>query len=61
VSADLAANIEKAERAMQDTLRAALGSPTEQHKRLEALIDALDPRHAKGIDRTSAPYWRTSR
>lgn len=33
------------------------GPATRQAKRLEELIDALDHRHAKGIDRAGSPYW----
>lgn len=47
--------------AEENAMRVALGSPTEQHERLESLIDALDPRHATGIERAASPFWRSSK
>lgn len=54
------AKLEAQEAAMQRQMREALGPPSAQHERLEALIGALDPRHATGIDRTAASWWKTS-
>lgn len=56
----VAERIDAAEQVFRENMRALLGSPTEQHERLEALIDALDHRPATGIDRTSCPWWKPS-
>jgi hypothetical protein len=54
----LQSRLERAEAAMRDQMRAAMGSPTEQYERLEALIDALFVRNPIGIDRGSCPWWK---
>ena len=51
--------IEAADEIFRGKMKAALGSPSAQHERLEALIDALDAAQAqRPIDKTSNGYWK---
>lgn len=56
---ELNSRIAAAEAAMKEVLRDALGSPTEQMERIEAIIDGFD-RGAVGIDRSAPSWWRTA-
>ncbi len=53
-------HVQEYEDMLQEQMRHHLGSPTEQYERVEALIDALDTRHATGIDRTAVGWWKTT-